>query len=140
MSTSYDRPYVDVVYKLSGKVEGEVFVPAMKLSKGKITLPGRKQIFRQRKRQGKCVKDIIGLEDERIDGEPLLVKAMEKGEITYDLPTLEETRNTALKNLANLPDEYKRLRNAPRYPVELSPKLEKIKNQLTKQIRITNRV
>jgi len=135
MSTSYDRPYVDVVYKLSGKVEDGVFVPAMKLSKGKITLPGKKQIFRQRDKKGKCVKDIVGLEDEKIRGEPLLERVMENGKIVYDVPTLTEMRNATLKNLSELPDRYKKLRHAPLYPVELSHKLSKIKDQLTSQLR-----
>ena len=94
MSTSFDRPYVDVVYKLSGKVERGVFVPAMKLSKGKITLPGKKQIFRQRNKEGKCVKDVIGLEDEKIKGEPLLKHVMRKGNISYDFPALSEIKET----------------------------------------------
>jgi hypothetical protein len=41
-----NRPYVDVVYKLSGMVENGVFLPTMKLSTGKITLPGKRQISR----------------------------------------------------------------------------------------------
>ena len=135
MSTSYDRPYVDVVYKLSGKVEDGVFVPAMKLSKGKITLPGKKQIFRQRDRKGKYVKDIVGLEDEKIRGESLLVKVMENGKMVYDVPTLTEIRNATLKNLSELPDKYKKLTHAPSYPVELSHDLSKIKGQLTSQLR-----
>jgi len=135
MSTSYDRPYVDVVYKLSGKVEDGVFVPAMKLSKGKITLPGKKQIFRQRDRKGKYVKDIVGLEDEKIRGESLLAKVMENGKMVYDVPTLTEIRNATLKNLSELPDKYKKLTHAPSYPVELSHDLSKIKGQLTSQLR-----
>jgi nicotinate phosphoribosyltransferase len=136
MSTSHDRPYVDVVYKLSGKVEDGVFVPAMKLSKGKITLPGMKQIFRQRDKKGMYVRDIIGLEDEKVRGESLLAKVMENGKIVYDLPTLEQTRNNALKNLSELPEEYKKLRNASMYPVELSPNLKKTKGQLSNQLKI----
>jgi nicotinate phosphoribosyltransferase len=138
MGTSYDRPYVDVVYKLAGKVEGGVFVPAMKLSKGKITFPGKKQVFRQKNRQGKYSKDIIGLEEEKIDGEPLLLKIMEKGKITHDLPTLEEIRKTALGNLADLPEEYKKLKSAARYRVELSPRLREIRKRLAKQIKAAN--
>ncbi len=135
MSTSYDRPYVDVVYKLSGKVEDNFFVPAMKLSKDKITLPGTKQIFRQKNKKGMCNKDIIGLKDEQVDGEPLLAKVMENGNLTYDLPTLEEIRNNCLRNLSQLPNKFKKLRNAPKYPVELSPKLKKTKKELTSQIK-----
>jgi nicotinate phosphoribosyltransferase len=135
MSTSFDRPYVDVVYKLSGKVERGVFVPAMKLSKGKITLPGKKQIFRHLDKEGKYVKDTIGLEHEKIKGEPLLVHVMRKGHITYDAPALDEIRKKNLKNLAQLPNRYKSLTNAPSYPIVLSPALKKIKNQLTVQLR-----
>jgi nicotinate phosphoribosyltransferase len=135
MSTSYDRPYVDVVYKLSGKVEDGVFVPAMKLSKGKITLPGKKQIFRQRDKKGKYAKDIVGLEDEKIRGESLLVKVMENGKIVCDLPTLADIRNATLKNLLELPCRYKKLGHAPLYPVGLSHGLSKIRNQLTSQLR-----
>lgn len=126
MSTSSDRPYVDVVYKLSGKVEKGVFTPMMKLSTGKITLPGKKQVFRHRGEGGKYIRDTIGLEDETIDGDPLLIKMMERGEIVYDLPPLEKIRNNTLKNLSELPDEYRQLTITPPYPVELSPELEKL--------------
>jgi len=135
MSTSFDRPYVDVVYKLSGKVERGVFVPAMKLSKGKITLPGKKQIFRHLDKEGKYVKDTIGLEHEKIKGEPLLVHVMRKGHITYDAPALDEIRKKNLKNLAQLPNGYKSLTNAPSYPIVLSPALKKTRNQLAAQLR-----
>jgi nicotinate phosphoribosyltransferase len=135
MSTSSDRPYVDVVYKLSGKLENDSFVPAMKLSRGKITLPGKKQIFRQADDDGNYVKDIIGLEDEEVEGEPLLVRVMEKGTITYDLPSLEKIRENVLRNLSHLPNRYKKLKNAGSYPVELSPRLRKIKKALTNQLR-----
>lgn len=140
MSTSYDRPYVDVVYKLSGKVEGGIFVPAMKLSKGKVTLPGKKQIFRQKDQRGIYARDIIGLEDEKISGEPLLVKVMENGEIVGELPSLEEIRNYALKCLSELPEKYKRLRNAAKYPVRLSPKLREIKRKLADQLKNVNEI
>ena len=135
MSTSYDRPYVDVVYKLSGKVEHGTFVPAMKLSKGKITLPGKKQVFRQMNKKGNYVKDVIGLEHEKVGGEPLLEKVMENGQITCDMPTLEQIRAAASKNLAEFPDRCKKLTCAPVYPVELSRELSRIKNQLIRQMK-----
>lgn len=135
MSTSFDRPYVDVVYKLSGKVENGVFVPAMKLSKGKITLPGKKQLFRLKDTEGNYVKDVIGLSNEKVEGEPILAKAMENGSIVFRLPSLEEIRENALRNLSQLPSMYKKLRNAPLYPVELSFQLRKMKKALTDQLR-----
>jgi nicotinate phosphoribosyltransferase len=131
MGTSADRPYVDIIYKLCEKVNGKgKFQPIMKLSEGKATLPGRKQVFRLRDAEGSFVKDVIALEDEKVDGAPLLVKVVEKGKVVYDFPTLEEIRERALENLSRLPEKYKRLRNAAKYPVELSPKLKKLIREL----------
>jgi len=138
MSTSEDKPYVDIIYKLSEKMDKKgKFVPAMKLSQGKITLPGRKQVFRVKDRKDNFIKDIIALNNEKVEGEPLLIKVMEKGEIIYHLPTLESIRKRALKNLSKLPVKYKRLKTAPRYPVELSPRLMKMINELTNELKKT---
>jgi nicotinate phosphoribosyltransferase len=136
MSTSEDRPYVDIIYKLSEKMDKKgKFVPTMKLSKGKITLPRRKQVFRVKDRMGNFVKDIIALHNEKVEGEPLLIKVMEKGETVYDLPSLEEIRKRALENLSNLPMKYKRLKDAPHYPVVLRPGLKRMMNELTSELK-----
>lgn len=136
MSTSEDRPYVDIIYKLSEKMDKKgKFLPTMKLSKGKMTLPGRKQVFRIKERSGNFVKDIIALHNEKIEGEPLLIKVIEKGDIVYNLPTLEEIRKRASENLSKLPEKYKRLENAPRYPVVLSPRLKKMMNKLANDLK-----
>jgi len=135
MSTSEDRPYVDVIYKLSEKFENDRFVPAMKLSQGKITLPGRKQVFRIKEHNGSFSKDIIALHGERVEGQQLLVKVMEKGEIIYDLPSISEIRRTAIENLSHLPERFKRLKKAARYPVELSPKLERLVKKLSLELK-----
>jgi len=137
MSTSEDRPYVDIIYKLSEKMDkvGR-FIPAMKLSQGKITLPGRKQVYRVKDGEGNFVQDIIALHNEKIEGEPLLIKVMEGGRIVYDLPALEDIRKRALEQLSKLPEKYKRLKNAPRYPVVLSPKLKKLLKELTNELKM----
>jgi len=136
MSTSEDRPYVDVIYKLCEKMDKTGrFEPTMKLSKGKITLPGRKQVLRCTDNKSYFVKDVIALADEQCNGEPLLVKVIEKGEIVYHLPTLEAIRKRALENLSKLPEKYKRLRKAPRYPVELSQALKRMVNELTSELK-----
>jgi nicotinate phosphoribosyltransferase len=136
MSTSEDRPYIDVIYKLCEKMNKRgKFMPTMKLSKGKITLPGRKQVYRVKDSTDNFVKDIIALDNEKVGGEPLMVKVMEEGETVYDLPTLEAIRGKALENLSKLPRKYKRLKSAPRYPVELSPRLKKMINELTNELK-----
>jgi len=135
MSTSNDRPYVDVVYKLSIKVENGIVIPAMKLSRGKLTLPGLKQVFRQRNSKGQYVKDIIALEGEKVKGEPLLKKVMQNGQILGDMPTLLDLRNATAKNLVDLHQKHKKLTHASTYPVEPSPRLRRIKKELTRQLK-----
>ena len=96
MGTSADRPYLDVIYKLCETMMADgSFSPIMKLSKDKITLPGRKQVYRFRDAVGNFEKDIIALSDEKVQGEPLLVKVMEKGKLIYKLPPLSIIRATA---------------------------------------------
>lgn len=136
LGTSADRPYVDIIYKLCERMTPDgKFKPIMKLSEGKVTLPGRKQVFRVKDAQGYFIKDIIALEDEKIDGEPLLVKVVDRGKIIYDFPSLEKIRERALDNLSRLPEKYKRLKNPAKYPVKLSPNLRKLINELEQKLR-----
>jgi nicotinate phosphoribosyltransferase len=135
MGTSSDRPYLDVIYKLCETMASDgSFLPIMKLSKDKITLPGRKQVYRVKNRIGFFEKDMIALANERVDGEPLLVKVMEKGNIIYDFPSLTDIRASAAENLSKLPDGYKALSDAPVYPVELSKNLQKLIKNLKQQL------
>ncbi len=137
MGTSADRPYLDGIYKLcETQTSTGKFSPIMKLSKDKITLPGRKQVYRFKNSDGILLKDVIALTDEPAVGEPLLIQVMEKGKLLYKLPRLEEIRKIAAANLSKLPPQHKELMNAPAYPVELSQKLlnliAKLKLQITR--------
>jgi nicotinate phosphoribosyltransferase len=137
MGTSADRPYLDVIYKLCETMTNDgSFSPIMKLSKDKITLPGRKQVYRFKNKDGSFVKDVIALADESVEGEPLLVKVMEKGKLIYHLPSLDEIRATAAENLSKLPEDYKALTGAPVYPVELSRNLQNLIKTLKRQLTI----
>jgi nicotinate phosphoribosyltransferase len=127
MGTSADRPYLDVIYKLCETMRPDgSFSPIMKLSKDKITLPGRKQVHRFKNKKSSFEKDIIALSDEKVKGEPLLVKIMDQGKLAYSLPTTNEIRTKAAEDISNLSAEFKVLTNAPVYPVELSQKLQKL--------------
>jgi nicotinate phosphoribosyltransferase len=137
MGTSADRPFLDVIYKLCETMTRDgSFSPIMKLSQDKITLPGRKQVYRFKNEDGTFKRDVIALAEESVMGEPLLMKVMENGKLSYNLPSLDQIRATASENLSKLHAEYKTLTNAPTYPVELSLKLQKLientKMQLTK--------
>jgi nicotinate phosphoribosyltransferase len=135
MGTSADHPYLDGIYKLcETQATDGTFLPIMKLSKNKITLPGRKQVYRLLNPEGNFSGDVIALANEPPVGKPLLVKVMEGGKLTYKLPTLEEIRMVAAENLQNLPAQYHALTNAPAYPVEMSQKLRSLTETLRKQI------
>jgi len=109
----------------------------MKLSKDKITLPGRKQVYRFTDQQGHYIKDIITLADEQPNGNPLLEKMINCGKLTYDLPNLQQIRETAAKNVANLPEAYRKTTGTPTYPVELSQSLKHLVVKLEDKIMKT---
>jgi nicotinate phosphoribosyltransferase len=137
MGTSADRPYLDVIYKLCETMAEEgKFTPIMKLSKDKITLPGRKQVYRVKNRIGFFEKDVVALADEKMQGEPLLVKVMDNGKVRYDFPSLNDIRAYAAETLSKLPDGYKALTDAPVYPVELSRNLQKLIKNLKHQLTV----
>ena len=136
MGTSADYPYCDVIYKLNEVTDlnGD-FIPTMKLSKGKATYPGRKQVFRFTDRKGIFQKDTIGLENENIGGKPLLTKIIEKGNLIYREPALKDVRDVAAENISKLPNYLKSLRRIRSYPIHMSPQLKALTQRVSQKIR-----
>jgi nicotinate phosphoribosyltransferase len=136
MGTSLDAPSLDVIYKICEVTDefGE-FLPTMKLSKSKVTYPGRKQIFRIRGKGGRFVRDILGLEKEKINGLPLLIKVVNKGKIVYKAQPLEKIRNFAKNNLSGFPETLKDVYPKYKYPVVVSLKLERLRRALISQLK-----
>ena len=60
-----------------------------------------------------------------VEGEPLLVKVMEKGKLSYNLPSLEQIRAAASENLSKLPEEYKVVDECSSIPCGVKPKTSK---------------
>ena len=90
MATSADVPALDIAYKL---IEYD-HKPRMKLSAGKRSLPGRKQVFRQFE-DGVAVRDVIALREENMEGRPLLRPVMVDGRrIDSERVTLVESSNS----------------------------------------------
>ncbi|MFA5888188.1 MAG: nicotinate phosphoribosyltransferase [Candidatus Nanoarchaeia archaeon] len=105
MITSRDAPAISGVYKLNeDTLEGKL-VPKMKLSEGKETLPGRKQVYRIYDANGRMVKDVIALEGEQVQGEGLLQKVMENGKRCVELPLIHETRKYCIEQVARIPEK-----------------------------------
>jgi nicotinate phosphoribosyltransferase len=121
VGVSADAPYLDVVYKMVHFKDRDV----RKLSPGKITLAGEKQVFRKSDPNGRYLEDIIGLRDDIVDqGTPLLKKVMENGEILQPHPPLQAIRESFKKNFALLDERYKSILEYNAYPVKLSKHLE----------------
>jgi nicotinate phosphoribosyltransferase len=120
VGVSADMPFVDIVYKLVRFGKRNV----RKLSSGKMTLAGDKQVFRKFDEKGKFVADIISVRDETIDGSvPLLETVMEKGSRVVDRPSLEEIRAVFQSNFEALPEPYKSIHESHSYPVTLTDRL-----------------
>jgi len=141
MGTSIDAPYLDVIYKISEVTNEEgAFLPTMKLSKGKVTYPGRKQVFRIEDKKGRFIKDILGLEKEKIRGRPLLKKVVAKGRIIYKPPSLDKIRGAVKDNLCGFPKKLKEVYAGYEYPVIISPQLKKLRSSLARQLEKRQRV
>ncbi|MGE5279946.1 MAG: nicotinate phosphoribosyltransferase [Deltaproteobacteria bacterium] len=135
MGASVDAPTLDVIYKIAEVTHEEgVFVPTMKFSEEKVTLPGRKQVFRVKDKAGRYERDIIGLEDEG-GGEPLLQMVMHAGEVIYSPRPLKDVQAQAMKNVASLRMAHRRLDAAKPYPVTLSPGLSRLVRRLSRDLK-----
>jgi len=120
LGTSGDAPAIGSVYKLVA--EGRA--PKMKLSTGKATLPGRKQVHRFYG-EGGLARDVIGLETEPVTGgRPLLECVMSGGRRlgpAEDLPALQRRCRAAV---SDLPERLRSLHDGVEpYRVERSPEL-----------------
>jgi nicotinate phosphoribosyltransferase len=131
MSVSGDAPALDIAYKLT-EYAG---TGRMKLSTGKRTLPGRKQIFREI-RDGRAVCDVIGRFDEALLGRPLLAPVMRKGRrLPPPQPTLAAIRAYAKDALGELPDDVQALAPVEHpFEVTISPTLAEDERRLREQL------
>ncbi|MEM2637206.1 MAG: nicotinate phosphoribosyltransferase [Candidatus Korarchaeota archaeon] len=121
--TSSDCPYLGMNYKLAAiEVDGQV-IGTMKLSEGKRTLPGIKKVTRIIEK-GMAVRDMIGCEDEEIEGVPLQKVVIKNGEVVARPEPLSVIRDRVKEEVALLPPEVRKLRGAGSYPVVLTEKLE----------------
>ena len=153
MGTSIDAPSLDIIYKISEVTDEDGrFLPTMKLSKAKVTYPGRKQVFRVQDKYGRFVKDVLGLEKEKINpalstkgggsslgkggvkGRPLLIKVVDKGKVIYQSPSLDKIRLFTRSNLARFTAALKEVYSRYKYPVIVSPRLKKLRRSLASQL------
>jgi nicotinate phosphoribosyltransferase len=127
LTTAQDAPALDCAYKLQ-EYAGRA---RRKLSEGKATWPGRKQVFRQFDAAGRPSGDLLTLLDDRQDGTPLLQPVMRGGRRLAGPPALHALRAATLERLAKLPPALAALTAAPPYPVAVSEPLRRLARSIT---------
>lgn len=133
LGVSADAPWSDWAYKL---VEYDS-QPVLKLSSGKETLAGCKQVHREQDGGGMYVQDVLALageEQSAADGEPLLRTVMERGRRTAAPPSLEALRERFAERFARLPARHKALRAPCPYRVARSPALDDLQRRTTQNV------
>ncbi|WP_433225614.1 nicotinate phosphoribosyltransferase [Microtetraspora malaysiensis] len=122
VGVSADAPYLDTAYKLVAYGDR----PVMKLSPGKVTLPGAKQVFRA------ADGDVIALREEAPPGgcRPLLVPVLVDGRRVALAEPIAVVRDRCASELARLPAPARALRAPRPVPVEISPRLRRLQDRL----------
>jgi nicotinate phosphoribosyltransferase len=120
MGVSADYPYLDSAYKLV-RYQGR---SVMKLSRNKITAPGRKQVFRR----VRPFSDLLGLHEEPPPPgrERLLEPLMTKGRRRSSWPPLSQSRALFEADLAALPPGARVLWSPKPPPVRSTEALRKL--------------
>jgi nicotinate phosphoribosyltransferase len=132
--TSFDAPALGGVYKLVEQQTGGRSVPRLKESPDKQTYPGRKQVWRRADRRGRSLGDVIALDGEPQEGEPLLRPVLRAGKLVEPLPPLEAARERATASLAALPRRVTRLSRPQRYPVAWSAALRDLRDETLRRL------
>jgi nicotinate phosphoribosyltransferase len=133
MNVSADAPYFDMAYKIVTYGGRNV----LKLSVGKTTWMGEKQVYRSRGPDGRFSGDVLALRDEAAlaRGEPLLRTVMRGGALTEPLPSLPAIRAHARAQIAALPDAVRRLHDPETYEVRYSQRLVSMQQALEAELR-----
>lgn len=132
MGVSADAPSLDSAYKLVSFADR----PVMKLSEGKATDPGAKQILRGGAYQ---TADVLALRDEPVppDREPLLEPVMRAGRRVFDRApesAVAQARKRFEHDLAWLPDAARRLADPVPVHVERSERLGDLREQVAARL------
>lgn len=130
LTTSSDAPSLDCVYKL----QEYAGVARKKQSPGKITWPGRKQVWRQYNLDGEMTEDIVSLEEDEQPGARLLEPVMAAGRRLTQKPTLAELRARAASELKRLQEPLRRLEPGVAYPVRIAAALEALAAETDRRI------
>ena len=120
LDTSADAPYLECAYKLQ-EYAGRT---TRKFSEGKVTWPGRKQVWRVLDEKGCIKRDTVSIEGDSLEGKPLLFPIMRGGERLFPALPLPKIREYAMNELTKLPEQVRKLEPANFNPVKISAALD----------------
>jgi len=128
MSVAADTPVLDMAYKLVRYAGRDV----MKLSAGKETWTGPKQVYRRRGGDGRLAGDLVARADEPAPGNatPLLEPVMVGGVPLGPAPSLAAIRARCAAEVQALPAELGRFHGPASYTVRYSERLAETQRQL----------
>lgn len=136
LATPGDAPHLNLIYKLVEVERGGKVREAAKLSRAKVTYPGRKQAFRYSTRSGEWECDKIALEDEPGNGgQPLLMEVMRGGLRVAPAEPISKLRERCIDGLARLPERFRRIDRSAAYRVRYSKRLEAMLEKVRRRIR-----
>lgn len=129
VGVSADAPSLDTAYKLV-EYAGR---PVMKLSPGKETRPGAKQVYRDDLAAG----DVLATRSEPapLRGAPLLVPVMRGGELMHPAEPVAVARDRLAADLAALPAAARQLDASAPKPVRVSDRLEVLTREVAERHR-----
>jgi nicotinate phosphoribosyltransferase len=126
LTTSSDVASLDCVYKL----QEYAGLSRRKRSTGKATWPGRKQVWRSYGADGRMAADVLSVEGDEHNGEPLIEPVMKGGRRLAPSPSLAAVRERAARDLARLPDPLRRLEPGTSYPVQIGDRLLRLVDEV----------
>jgi nicotinate phosphoribosyltransferase len=130
LTTSSDVPALDCAYKLQ-EYAGQA---RRKRSAGKATWPGRKQVWRKYGADGRMAGDVLSLESDEHDGEPLIHLVMQNGRRVAPPPSLADIRARSARGLAQLPEPLRRMDSDAEYPVAIADPLVKLADEVDRRL------
>ena len=74
--------------------------------------------------------DVIALDGDQRDGEPLIQPVMQGGRRLAPSPSLADIRARAARDLARLPEPLRRLEPGAAYPVQVADALERLAREV----------
>ncbi len=137
LSTVSDAPALGAVYKLVEIERKGEPRPTLKLSHGKTTYPGRKQVWRLANSHGIYTHDVIHLVDDEgsDEGHRLLDRVMVDGQRSRIAPTLSSVQTTTRAQLNRLPAAVRDMQQGEQYPVHRSQGLKRLMTELSDTLR-----